>query len=84
MEESHASDTNDGIDYVSTITSPPTADVTTTPIPKQRMASSDEYTMSTSSPSDVATTPIPPAKRKQHMLIEYRIVMRNKSSEWLD
>ena len=59
MEEAHASDTSDGIDDASIITAPSTADVTTTPIPKQRMASSDASTTSTSSPSDVTTTPIP-------------------------
>ena len=67
MEEAHTSDTSDGIDDAYSITAPSTADVTTTPIPKQHTTSADASTTSTSSPSDVTTTPIPSAKKKQRV-----------------
>ena len=67
MEEAHASDTSDGIDDAYSITSPSTDYITTTPIPKQGMASSDASTTSTSSPADFTTTPIPHSKKKQRM-----------------
>ena len=75
MEESHISDTSDGIYDASSITAPSTADVTTNPITKQPMDSSDASTTSTSTPADVTTTTITPYKKKQRMFSARPVVV---------